>query len=48
MGNQPSNAIPQRLGFTLEGTERDGELLSSGEYMDINVYSLLRKELELK
>ena len=48
VGNQPSNAIPQRLGFTLEGTERDGELLSSGEYMDINVYSLLRKELELK
>ncbi len=28
VGNQPSNAIPQRLGFTLEGTERDGELLS--------------------
>lgn len=48
VGNQPSNAIPQRLGFTLEGTERDGELLSSGEYTDINVYSLLRKELELK
>lgn len=45
VGNLPSNAIPQRLGFTLEGTERDGELLSSGEYTDIHVYSLLRKEL---
>lgn len=46
VGNQSSNAIPQRLGFTLEGTERDGELLSSGEYTDIHVYSLLRKDFK--
>lgn len=45
--NYPSNAIPQRLGFQLEGTEREGELLSSGLYTDINVYSILKKEVEL-
>lgn len=45
VGNQPSNAIPQRLGFTLEGTERDGELLSSGKYTDIHVYSILKKDI---
>lgn len=42
--NQPSNAIPQRLGFHLEGTEREGELLASGIYADLNVYSILKKE----
>lgn len=45
-GNKPSNAIPIRLGFQLEGTERDGELMASGEYVDINVYSALKKEIE--
>lgn len=45
-GNAPSNAIPQRLGFRFEGTERDGELLSSGEYTDIRVYSILKGEVE--
>ena len=45
-GNVPSNAIPRRLGFSLEGTERQGELLSSGEYADIRVYSILREEVE--
>lgn len=44
-GNLPSNAIPQRLGFTLEGTEREGELLASGHYTDIHVYSILKKEI---
>lgn len=44
--NEPSNAIPQRLGFKFEGTERDGELLSSGQYTDIHVYSILRSEIE--
>lgn len=45
VGNAASNAVPQRLGFTLEGTERDGELLASGEYTDIHVYSILKKEI---
>lgn len=46
VGNQPSNAIPQRLGFHLDGTEREGELLSSGEYADLRVYSILKREVE--
>lgn len=44
VGNQKSNRIPQKLGFTLEGIERDGELLVDNKYTDINVYSLLKKE----
>lgn len=46
VSNHPSNAIPKRIGFILEGTEREGELLASGEYVDINVYSILKKEIE--
>lgn len=45
VGNKPSNAIPQRLNFTLEGTERCGELLYTGEYTDLNVYSILQEEV---
>lgn len=45
-GNTASNGIPIRLGFRLEGTERAGELLASGEYTDIHVYSILKEELE--
>lgn len=45
VGNLPSNAIPERLGFTLEGIERDGELLSSGQFTDLKVYSKLKSEL---
>ena len=46
VANQTSNAVPLRLGFTAEGIERDGELLASGEYTDIRVYSLLKKDWE--
>lgn len=46
IGNHSSNAIPQRLGFTLEGTEREGELLLTGKYTDLNVYSILKNEVE--
>lgn len=45
-GNAASNAIPQRLNFRLEGTERDGELLINNRYADINVYSLLQDEAD--
>lgn len=45
-GNLPSNAIPRRLGFHLEGVERAGELMVTGEYVDLNVYSILKKEME--
>lgn len=44
VGNTKSRNIPKRLGFTYEGTERDGELLSSGNFTDIEVYSILKKE----
>lgn len=47
VGNHPSNAIPQRLNFRLEGVERDGELLASGTYTDLHVYSLLQAEFSL-
>ena len=43
-GNIPSKRIPQRLGFTFEGVERAGELLSGGKFTDIEVYSLLRND----
>jgi ribosomal-protein-serine acetyltransferase len=42
--NLSSRKIPERLGFMLEGIERDGELLSNGIYTDLAVYSLLKKE----
>ncbi|MFW5707533.1 MAG: GNAT family N-acetyltransferase [Bacteroidota bacterium] len=43
-GNLPSLNIPRRLGFTFEGIERAGELLSNGEFADLEVYSMLRGE----
>lgn len=45
VGNHASNRIPIRLGFKLEGTERDGELLIGNRYTDINVYSILEHEV---
>lgn len=44
-GNGPSNAVPRRLGFFHEGTERQGQLLASGEYTDIHIYSILKNEV---
>lgn len=44
-GNGPSNAVPRRLGFSFEGSERQGQLLASGEYTDIHFYSILREEV---
>lgn len=43
VGNSKSNRIPQRLGFKLEGIERDGEWLQ-GHFIDLEVYSLLKRE----
>jgi RimJ/RimL family protein N-acetyltransferase len=39
--NLSSRKIPERLGFTLEGVERDSELMSDGHFVDHAVYSLL-------
>lgn len=44
VGNTPSNAIPQRLEFWHEGVEREGELMASGRYVDLNLYSMLLRE----
>ena len=44
-GNIKSNKIPQRLGFTLEGVERDSEFVSESVFRDANVWSLLKREI---
>lgn len=43
--NAASNGIPLRLGFHHEGTEQAGELLASGEFTDIHVYSILKEKV---
>ena len=42
--NKKSRKIPEKLGFQLEGVERDGELLVDGVFTDIAVYSILKRE----
>ncbi len=42
-GNLPSAAIPARLGFSFEGTEREGEF-HTDRYFNLKVFSLLKKE----
>ena len=44
--NKPSRAIPERLGFKEEGTIRDRELLSDGQYGDLVTYGLLKTEFK--
>jgi len=46
--NTPSKNIPKRLDFKLEGIERDGELLSNGNFTDLEIYSLLKTEFKFK
>jgi ribosomal-protein-serine acetyltransferase len=43
IGNDKSAAIPRRLGFSLEGIERNGER-HNHSYIDLEVYSLLKPE----
>lgn len=43
VGNLKSSAIARKLGFTFEGTEREGELLN-GRYHDLEIYSMLKKD----
>jgi ribosomal-protein-serine acetyltransferase len=42
-GNEKSCAIPRRLGFTLDGTLREGELCS-GRYLDLHVFGMLKRD----
>lgn len=42
--NIKSRKIPEKLGFTLEGVERDGELLVDNKFTDLAIYSLLKNE----
>lgn len=42
--NHQSRHIPEKLGFYVEGVEREGELLVDNVYTDIVVYSILKKE----
>ncbi len=39
-GNLPSNRIPQRLGFLRSHVEEQGEQLSDGAWIDLDVYVL--------
>jgi len=41
-GNLPSKNIPKRLNFEFEGIEHDGEILSDGEFTDLEIYSIRR------
>lgn len=46
VGNEKSSHIPKRLGFTFEGIERDGEMLSKHQFVDLEIYSKLKRECE--
>jgi ribosomal-protein-serine acetyltransferase len=45
-GNSKSAAIPKKLGFQYEGTERDGELHQTN-FFDLEVYSLLKSDRKI-
>ncbi len=44
VGNKSSINIPKRLGFTFEGIERSGELLTGNVFTDLEVYSKLKND----
>jgi ribosomal-protein-serine acetyltransferase len=45
VGNARSRAIPERLGFTLEGILRQADL-ANGVFLDMAMYSMLKEEWE--
>lgn len=46
--NLRSRQIPIKLGFTLEGVEREGEKSADGLFNDLEVYSLLKNDFSQK
>ncbi|HPE87840.1 MAG: N-acetyltransferase [Bacteroidia bacterium] len=44
IGNTASRSIPIRLGFSFEGIERQGELLTGNVFADLEVYSRLKSD----
>jgi len=44
--NERSRRVPERLGFTLEGIEREGELLIDDKFTDLAIYGLTRKDFK--
>lgn len=48
MGNEPSRRIPLKLGFSLEGVERQGEWNNHNAYHDLQVFSLVKSDLQDK
>ncbi len=45
VGNRASEKVPNRLGFTFEGTERSGERFQDN-FLDLKVFSLLKREFD--
>lgn len=46
VGNTASRHVALRLGFTLEGIERDAERFDDGRFVDAEVFGLLKREWE--
>lgn len=44
VGNISSSNIPKRLGFSFEGIERQGELLTGNILADLEIYSRLKED----
>ncbi|MEN9919285.1 MAG: hypothetical protein RL662_1721 [Bacteroidota bacterium] len=45
--NLRSRRIPEKIGFSLEGIERAGELLVDNKFTDLAVYGLLKTEFKI-
>lgn len=46
IGNYASSNIPRRIGFQLEGIERAAEMMPDETFIDLEVYSMLKKDYE--